>query len=324
MKKIAYFRNPSRGVNYHRLAVPLRRLSSEYDVTEVDLIPLKTDHYDVFIFNRSTPNVFPYSAVVELKKQGMKFIYDLDDYWTRPEYNMNYRQGLEDIYTIDILKYLRLADVVWTSTKKLQELIAPINPNVVLVPNCLDYSEDMWIRQEVQRELTFGWVGGISHHKDFETIIDFHRQPYKAKGVLCGVEKVDEYWKYLGNIITGGDYKSVKFVKDMEAHEYGYLYNEIDIKILPSAKDLFTECKSNLKLLEAGAHKLPVITNSGIYRKELNGRGVIAENPTTWRKALNRLIESKAMRQDYGEALHEYTKTNYDLDKANQIRKQTI
>lgn len=337
MKKIAYLRNASKGVHYHRLEVPFSYLSNQYEVTEVDVIPIGYHDYDVVVMNRFPPNIYPYGAFEKLKKQGVKFIYDLDDYWTRPKYNPNFIENLEKSHTIEILKYLRLADVVWTSTNKLRDLIAPINNNVVVVPNCLDYDNPMWQRRESNRDLvTYGYIGGVGHHKDFETVIEYFRRPYKAKPILCGVEVPEkdkdkplkeilpDYWKYLGNIITGGKWDRVTYASTLSPREYGVWYNEIDIKILPSANDLFSSCKSNLKILEAGAHKLPVITNNGIYTKELNGRGVIAENPITWSKAMNRLIESKAMREDYGESLYEYTTEKYNIHNVNLIRQQTI
>jgi hypothetical protein len=67
-----------------------------------------------------------------------------------------------------------------------------------------------------------------------------------------------------------------------------------------------------------------VITNGVIYREVNNKIGLRVHTDREWQKGLTRLIESKRMRTELGEALHEYTTTKYDINKINLIRKQSI
>ena len=325
MIKLAYFENVG-GVHFHRLQVPFDYISKEMRVSEVNYVPLDSHDFDVVVFNRMPNNLYPYGAIKKLKEQGVKIIYDIDDYWTRQQYNMNYDDAYETQYTIEILKYLRLADVVWCATEKLLELCRPFNQNCHYIPNALDYSYPMWQRIEMERTTpNFGWVGGLSHQYDFGRLRQHFDERFKAGIVLGGfTQEASRYWEFLGQVLSGGQIHKVKMYNALTPDKYGYLYNHLDIVVLPTNNDLFSSCKSNLKLLEAGSHKLPVITNGGYY-KEVNGKiGLRITTPKDLKRAMNKLIESKSMRQELGEALHEYTSTKYDLHKINQLRIQTI
>ena len=325
MVKVAYLKNPSAGVNYHRLESPLGLLASEQmPVTETDIYIMGQHNFDVLIFNRIPYQ--PYSNFVKLKQQGVKIIFDLDDYWIIPEWHGMFSPQYEKEYWQEIIKYLRLADVVWVSTPYLQGLIADMMIDSVLIPNALDYNDPQFQRADFKRDrLQCGWVGVGNHHMDFKVIENpFKQHSLKVDMVLAGVHELSEYWRYLAQVISGGKYKSVKFVKDLDVYNYGVLYNELDMVLLPSYNDTYTLCKSNLKLLEAGAHSLPVITNGGIFKEVNNKIGIRCESERDWIKGVKRLTESKRMRAELGQALNEYTKTKYDINKINQIRLQTI
>jgi glycosyltransferase involved in cell wall biosynthesis len=322
MAKIAYLRNPSQGVHYHRLEIPMSLLSSEHNITETDIYKMHTDDYEVVIFNRLPYQ--PLSNLEKLKKRGVKIIMDIDDYWTRPAWHGNYYNNFEeDEWTSEIIKALRLADVIWVSTPFLQRRIAELQLTSYLVPNALHYEEQQFRKIHVARPTTVGWVGGGSHHMDFRALI-LPMRTNTVQPVLCGVNQLTDYWYLMARIMGGGDPKKVKLIENTTQYNYAMLYNELDIVVLPSYSDTFTMCKSNLKLLEAGAFKLPVITNGGVYSEVNKKIGINVSSPREWVKAINKLKESKRMRQDLGESLHEYTTKKYDIHKINQIRNQTI
>lgn len=317
-KKITYIANPSQGVHFHRLETPMRLMAKDYKITEVDLIDLDTDA-DVVIFNR-LPNQ-PLSVIEKLKAKGKRIIMDIDDYWTRPIWHGNRMEGYEHQYTIEILKALKMADVVWVSTPYLQERIALLQIDSVLIPNAIDYADPQFIRGEIKRDkLVAGWIGQNNHHIDFQLLSKAEIwKNNKIEYAIGGVNEINDYWLYLAGCFGG----KVKMFEGETMDKYGYLYNELDIVILPSvAKDYFSSSKSNLKILEASAHSLPVITNGGLYR-EINGRNGMRIKDN-WNKALSKMIKSKAMREDYGIMLNDWARNKYDIHKINEIRKQTI
>ena len=323
--KIGYLRNASQGVNYHRLEVPMNLISMQgYHVTETDIAHMTDSNFDVLIFNRIPFQ--PYSNIEKLKKQGVKIIFDIDDYWVRPQWHGMFNNQYESEFATEIIKYLRLADVVWVSTPYLQGLIAQMHIKSYLIPNALDYTQPQWQHMKKDKDsLSCGWVGVGNHHMDFRMIQSaFSRQSLPVQMVLAGVNELSEYWRYLAQVISGGRYQSVKFVKDLDVYNYGILYNELDIVLLPSFYDTYSLCKSNLKLLESGAHSLPVITNGNIFKEVTNKIGVRCNGDRDWVRGVKKLTESRRMRAELGQALNEYTKEKYDINKFNQIRLSTI
>lgn len=325
--KIAYLKSPSVGVHYHRLEMPFYLLANEgLNITETNIYRMHDDDYDVLIFNR-LPYYQPLSTIEKLKLRGVKVVVDLDDYWERPFYNSNY-SIYEPEFKAEILNALKIADVVWVSTLELQARLKKLGVESVYVPNALNYDEPQFNRTEIDHPLSFGWVGGGNHQIDFRAIIEPFKTRFKALPVIGGAvlegDELSRYHQFLGQVLAGGNPSKCKYYLNTDVNNYGHLYNYLDIVVLPSASDVFSLCKSNLKLLEAGSHKLPVISNGGAY-KEVNGKiGIRANSPREWVKAMNRLIESKRMRNELGEALHEYTKEKYDIKKINTIRKQTL
>lgn len=326
--KIAYLKSPSQGVHYHRLEMPFYLMANEgYNITETNIYRMHDDDYDVLIFNR-LPFYQPLSTIMRLKNRGVKVVVDLDDYWERPFYHSNY-SVYEREYKEEIIKALKIADVVWVSTEELRDRLKKIGVESVLVPNALNYDEPQFNWGNIDHPLSFGWVGGTEHQMDFRLLIEPLKMKFKAQPTLCGVQVDEEgnlsrYHQFLGQVLSGGNPAKTKYILATDVDNYGRLYNYLDIVLLPSHNDVFSSCKSNLKLLEAGSHKLPVITNGVVYKEVNNKIGLRVSTAREWQKGLKKLIESQRMRNELGEALHEYTRTKYDINKINQIRKQTI
>lgn len=330
--KIAYIKSPSQGVHYHRLETPMGLLAEGgMNITETQLIDVADCPYDVVIFNRLAHQ--PLSNFQKLKDKGVKIIVDLDDYWTRPVGHSRRIEAYESLYTLSIIKALRLADVVWVSTPHLQKLCAEMQIKTYLVPNAIDYTDPQFKRQEIKRtDLYAGWCGRNDHHLDWMTAAMGLKADTGLNFKLGGVDdfqltqdkRAEQYWGFIAKCISGGRTERVTLYKATDAYNYATFYNEIDIVLLPSHNTDYALCKSNLKLLESAAHGLPVISNGGCYR-EVNGKiGIRVEHQRDWVKGLKKLKESKRARAEYGLALSEWAKSKYDILKINEIRKQTI
>lgn len=115
--------------------------------------------------------------------------------------------------------------------------------------------------------------------------------------------------------------------------KYASNYNLFDISLAPlSLKGAeFNISKSQLKILEGGFHKKAVICTSyspkigpydidGIHEKNCI---LIPEkrNHKDWFKYTKKLIESKAMREDLGEALYETVKVKYHINNDSLLRR---
>lgn len=102
---------------------------------------------------------------------------------------------------------------------------------------------------------------------------------------------------------------------------YGKNYNYADISLAPLAHHEFNRCKSQLKVIEAGFHKKPIIAeNLEPYKIDIidgkNGFLVDSlKDNEGWFKISKKFVENPSMIEDYGEALYETVKDKYSLSK---------
>lgn len=117
---------------------------------------------------------------------------------------------------------------------------------------------------------------------------------------------------------------------------YGTMYNEADIVFAPlKNNNLFNQVKSQLKVIEAGAHHCPIIcSNYGPYTiDDIEGKNdgkqkgfLIDENEIDsslkWLKCMTYYVENPDKIKEHGENLFNYVKENYSIEKTNKIRAQ--
>jgi len=107
---------------------------------------------------------------------------------------------------------------------------------------------------------------------------------------------------------------------------YGTMYNEADIGLAPlKNKHSFNRMKSQLKLIEAGAHKLPIImSKTGPYLIddiEKNGLGLyVEEGVDHWNDKMQWFLDNPNAVKEMGEANHEYFLDNFEMKIVNQKR----
>jgi glycosyltransferase involved in cell wall biosynthesis len=107
---------------------------------------------------------------------------------------------------------------------------------------------------------------------------------------------------------------------------YGTMYNSADVALAPLKNNmLFNLVKSNLKIIEAGVHKCPVIaSNYGPYTIDvIDGKHgfLINENePNKWYEKMKFFVDNPNAIIDMGNALNELVLEKYTLEKVNQKR----
>jgi glycosyltransferase involved in cell wall biosynthesis len=120
-------------------------------------------------------------------------------------------------------------------------------------------------------------------------------------------------------------------------NSYAENYNKFDVSLAPLKDTLFNSVKSQLKVIEAGFHKKPIIaSNFGPYALDIinavekggkinpKGNGLLVDinkGHKQWAQHINRLMTSPAMREDLGNALYETVKNRYSLRVVSQKRK---
>ena len=130
--------------------------------------------------------------------------------------------------------------------------------------------------------------------------------------------------------------KPYKRVWTRSITEYANGYNEIDIMLAPLKENEFNLYKSNLKVLEAGFHKVPIIaSNYGPYQEDIvssyqkggtyiNGNGFLVDankNHKDWARFIKYLLNNRDKVKELGENLYNTVKDKYDLRNVTKDRK---
>jgi len=114
---------------------------------------------------------------------------------------------------------------------------------------------------------------------------------------------------------------------------YGMMYNEADVVLAPlKNNNTFNLVKSQLKVVEAGAHHCPIIcSNYGPYtiddiEGKIDGKQkgfLVDENtdsPMKWYECMKYYVENPDKIKEHGKNMFEYVRDNYEIGIANQKR----
>lgn len=290
--------------------------------------------------------------IKKFKKAGAVVISDIDDFWIpfhgHPARQLAQSTGLH----IDIQNTQRAADWVTTTTELYANYLRKLNKNVKVLPNAVDVNQSMWERHRAPGDIVrVGWLGGSSHERDLNRIKGTFAKLYndselagKFQIVMCGYDTrgtMTEIHPETGEQITRKLRPDESVWNKFEAifndygrnpegaylrrntlpiTQYGKHYNWLDVCLAPLDQHTFNECKSELKLIETGICKLPVIA-SNLYRYGeiiTHGENGFLVEPRKdhkdWAKYIKMLILDEDLRKSMGEALYNTVVPKYTLE----------
>lgn len=207
------------------------------------------------------------------------------------------------------------ADLVSCTTEILAEKLRTINPNVVVLPNLIDFNQYPKI-ELVKKNIRIGWQGGVSHYEDLFMI-------YPAiKEILIKYPQVT--FVYAGDMKLYGRLRDLP-IDRVEAHNWVnyevYPYKlacmNLDIGLCPVVENEFNRNKSAIKYFEysmVGAASIasdwppysPCITS---------GKDGLLVKHDQWFNAMEELILNKEKRQELAKNAYENIYENYNADK---------
>ena len=275
-----------------------------------------TSSKEVLIFNRNS--TLGRSKVEQLKGSGVKIVVDIDDYWILPEDHYLYDK-FGNYMRNELAAYLRLADLVITTTHELAYQVSKLNKNVVIIPNSLPFDEDQFTLSDNKESLSpLVYVAGASHRKDS---FELGKGTFGSDITFAGYEANHPEWSGILSAFPKACYKG-----SQKLPNYMSLYNGHKISVAPLSENKFNICKSNLKMLEAGAKGLPIITSlTAPYLNPLDKNVVLyAEDPLDWQHQFRMLTTQENYYEDVSEKLKEHVRTHYQLKDANKLRQQAL
>lgn len=328
--KVVSLINKFNGCDYHRIKLPVAYMNGAgyiQGVGDYTTMEEKLADCNILYYNRS-PIGTTLDHVLSLRdKFGFKIVVDIDDYWEL--YPGHYMEVVwaQGNMKKEVCRNLTIADAVTCTTDRLAEKVRKYNSKVFVCPNGLPFGDGQFTDDRTTSDrLRFIYAGGGSHLWDIRllrnTALKLSREIFNSQltlaGVADGVPIYDQMIRYMG---AGGKLKNFNAIQYKMLDCYMDLYNEGDIALAPLVRNQFNNHKSNLKVIEAGCKRMPIIvSNNGPYGDDTCPLLMRVDTPTDWYRWIRYCENNPSFVQENGDALHAYVKHNYDLRLMNYLR----
>ena len=314
--KIAVIIRNINGVSYHRLLMPFAKMKRDYGIEIVVLLNKDDEFFNNLegvthvVYNRNISGLMqPEETYLKLKAKGIKVICDVDDYWElNKKHPMSYYYEKTNL-TKCVIKNLKLADLIWTTTPILADKIRPYNKNIVIIKNALDPLEKQYAYEDLSLDFdTFFYSGGSTHLRDLKLLGSaFDNETFFAK-----TPKLPKRMK------------GIK-VQISDIQEYAKDYQDCGICVIPLQENTFNSCKSELKMIEAGHFAKPVMVSAiDPYTLLATNKNSLKVYNNDWTSAIKKIKGNHTMQVDLGLKLKEDVAIKHDLAKENEKRLQSL
>ena len=261
---------------------------------------------------------------LERLKSNKILIYDIDDYVFEEfgKYNTVYERR-------HCLNWIKKAVKVTVASKYLSDVI-PFKDKSYVRSNGLPIKEfkklDYVKKLSDVDLLRIGWLGGINRNENNDFVISLLEritEKYKIRFTYFG--KTDVFYnqlKKINNLVI--DRKKYAPVDNPTFFYQTVLDSNLDFIINPLLRDEFFEYKSELKFLEAGILKVPLITSPrGMFKDIIKHgeNGFLAESLDEFEETIDYIVANKYILDEIKNNAYKYVTTYYNID---HIRDQYI
>jgi len=282
-------------------------------------------------------------AILTAKALGIPTYYELDDLIFDAAHYPDTFESYEGqisksdyhglLYGVPLFRFaMALCDHGIASTEPLAKQIRAVvsRRDCLVLRNGLDERNEaaigMGIAPRPERETIsiFYGSGTKAHNKDFSELA--------APALLWALEN----YEHVRLVIVGylrlcpdferfsARIKQLGFVSDLD--QYWSLLAASDVNLAVLSPGLMTDCKSEIKWLEAAILQVPSIVSATATYGEILEDGVdalIVDNDAeAWTAAVERLIEDRGLRRDMGAAARRKALENYSLDSAAALLRE--
>ena len=332
------------GCSYVRILLPAWHNGFKTDEKDPVEVRKALMAADVVVFHRPENKEY-YKLAEMLKKDGKKIVMDNDDTFKIDYHPLG--QFTPDAIEVNLKKrgdsidkFLKIADLVTTTTTTLAKEYRKINKNTLVLPNyidTLDWEEPL--RNDTDK-VRIGMVGSVAFEYDYLHIKDILRKLGERDDVeliMFGLGSKD-HRKKNPNVTKAfkDDYDFWDSVNHTQIpwcpmEEYNQTLNEarLDFMLIPRKDNYFNRCKSNLKFLEAAMCEIPVIAQSfedGPYEElknytKVKGKvcGFLVEDNERWMEYIDNLIDNKELRREIGANAKQYVLDNYNIEDKSHL-----
>lgn len=319
MESLVFYRNlnETRASETYRITRPFHLAGVKIidGVIDEKYSPEQVDSGDALIFQGKLQR--DYAGYFSLYQAALKYhrpmIYDVD------ELLFDSSVDKDNKAIIPSISALLDADLLITSTPKLQEVLAPFNPNTTVFPNYLD--DLVWklkpVTPKEKDTLRICFIGDENDQADLNSIAPVIKQ-------LLTKYTSDLQFEIIGTstpkCLEGIPGISWKALPTTEHKEYADFCQKLDadIFIAPVINNLFNACKSPLKYFEYSAMGVPGVYGSMDSYKTTITHGVdgfLAKSHADWFSCLEELILKPQLRHNMAMAAQSKVEKQYLLSK---------
>jgi glycosyltransferase involved in cell wall biosynthesis len=273
-----------------------------------------------------------YEAMKMFKQMNMKVIYDLDDdLWSVPAFNPAYKVMKKWIPGFEICA--KMADVITVSTQHLKVMVRQALgkncPRVEVIENAVDFDWFKPVQEKYRKKkegrVVLGWAGTDTHSGDVESLfalmpellMEYPELEFEVVG-----QKMPQELEQFGNRARQRYFVPIaEFAANWASWQW-------DISLAPVAPNSFNLSKSNIKMLEAAAMKIPCVASRyGEYKKFAGHSAslkttVQAESMREWRNAIGALVKAPTYRKLVGEEMYRVGVEKYNIvDRVSEWNK---
>ena len=309
------------GCGFHRISIPLASLiKSGVADGRIDMAPWP-DH----VIQAASPDVIVLQRQVEdgnldtiarwrTLLPDTLFVYELDDYLGEIPPASFHAGFMPPNIAEKVSRGVSLCDRATTTTEPMAEWLRSLGAkDVHVVPNALP-AEKLTAREPRQSgKLRIGFAGGMSHSGDLRLI-----EPAMEE-IGDAVE-----WVFFGTRPDGAKGIKVEYHDGQAPTTYldGIAKLDVDVFLAPLEDNTFNRCKSNLRLIEAGAVGACVIAQDmPTYRVNNPPVFTYAGTPEEWTSCIRAFMASKiADRRRSADALRSWVGRHYVLERVLKTR----
>ncbi len=304
-----------------RLIRPFAHLEDEWEliwgIRDGIIMTDAVDSADLILLHRFTPGLLPITALEAIFSLGKPVVYESDDLLNEIPHDhpeaaagASWKEGIE--YTA------RRAKAIVVSTDFLADKYRPLNANVHVLPNYLDF--DLFFRpvpgtEQTGGTITIGLLGSSIQPSNF-ALVD------KSLRTLCERYGARLQIHFVGWHCPSGweNHPNARFQSFI--HEYVDYAAQLkqwnwDIALIPLASDEYNQCKSYIKWLDYSAAGIAsVFSDVTVYNQVVTNdeTGFLLPNDDqAWLDTITQLIESPAKRHAIARAGQQEVQRDFDL-----------
>ncbi len=317
MTKILFLSPLANACTYYRCTLPARHLRRK-GMAETRVVSSIAKEYidwaDLVVVQRVVGDLM-YHVARYCRLEGKKVVYELDDNIFKYPDSVEYVKNGIQAETLSALRIIRSSDAVTVTTEAIAETVRELaDTPVYVLPNQIDFDDIEHLRFAARKQFSVGWAGGHYHVQDLGLV-----EPALER-IL---EKYPEIILIMYGACPRGLYERKKnriflhpFMPLEEFHFWMAAFR-FDIGIAPLYRTEFAMSRSNLRLLQYAAMRIPIVaSNYGEYGKALgNGLAGLTAEDDQWAESIGYLIEHPDERKRLGEAAYDYVRENYNVER---------